>query len=99
MVSANGEAARVKVKPGAPVKLDTTTTPAPGGGTTRVQADFYDVATRTWVFRESWDVAPGTAVAFTPDGVGRWRVRATFRGTGSASPSRSDYVNIVVATL
>ena len=50
-------ASRTKVKPGAVVQIRTTTTPAPGSGTTRVQADFFDVATRTWVFRKSWDVA------------------------------------------
>ena len=35
----------------------------------------------------------------TSDTMGRWRVRATFHGTGTASPSRSDYANVVVATL
>ena len=96
---AAGGAARAKVKPGEAVRIETTTTATSGAGKTRVQADFYDVATRSWVFRSSWDVAAGSAIPFTPDGVGRWRVRATFRGTGTASPSRSDYANIVVATL
>ena len=91
-------AARAKLKPGAAIRIETATTPAPGAGTTRVQADFYDVATRSWVFRKSWTSLPARP-SFTPDGVGRWRVRATFRGTGTASPSRSDYANIVVATL
>jgi hypothetical protein len=97
-VTGNG-AAKVRVKPGASVSIKTTTTPGPGTGRTRVQADFYDVATRTWVFRRSWDVAPNSTIAFTPDCVGRWRVRATFHGTGSASPSRSEYATLIVATL
>jgi hypothetical protein len=98
VITGNG-AAKVKVKPGSPVQIKTATTPAPEAGATRVQADFYDVATRSWVFRKSWDVRPGTTIGFTPDSVGTWRVRATFHGTGGASPSRSEYATIVVATL
>jgi hypothetical protein len=97
-ITADG-ATRTTAKPGETVRIGTATTPSPGAGKTRVQADFYDVATRSWVFRKSWDVAAGSTIAFTPDGVGRWRVRATFRGTGSASPSRSGYAYVVVATL
>jgi hypothetical protein len=68
-------------------------------GTTRVQADFFDVATRTWVFRKSWVVAAGATIPFAPDAVGHWRVRATYHGSCSASPRRSEYANVVVATI
>ena len=98
VITADGKPT-AKVKPGAVVQLETTTTPVPGAGTTRVQADFFDVATREWVFRKSWDVPAGSTIPFAPDAVGRWRFRATFHGTQSASPSRSDYANVVVASL
>ena len=45
VITADGKST-AKVKPGAVVQIETTTTPAPGAGTTRVQADFFDVATR-----------------------------------------------------
>ena len=91
-------ASSVKVRPSVTVTLRTTTDPSPGPGVTRVQADFFDVATEAWVFRQLWDVAPGSAFSFTPDAVGRWRVRATFNGNRLASRSRSGYSTIVVAT-
>jgi hypothetical protein len=85
-----------RVKPGVAVSLLTTTSPSPGGGRTRVQADYFDIAARTWVFRKSWDSAPGSVISFVPDAVGEWRVRATFYGTQVASPSRSAYRRITV---
>ena len=58
---------------------------------------------------ETWDedgvrigrLADGCVVSlsFVPDAVGAWRVRATFHGTRSASPSRSDYARLTVGTL
>jgi hypothetical protein len=88
-----------RVKPGQTVTLRTTTTPVPKGGTTRLQADFYDIVTRAWVFRQTWAVAPGASVAFTPNAVGQWRVRATFSGSHESSPSRTEYRPIWVAPL
>ena len=58
-----------------------------------------DVATREWVFRKSWDVAPGGTIPFTPDGVGRWRVRANFSGTDDASPSGSGEAIVKVVSV
>lgn len=92
------EASFVKVRPDVPVELRTTTDPSPGPGVTRVQADFFDVATETWIFRQLWNVAPASTFSFTPDAVGRWRVRATFNGNRLASRSRSGYSTIVVST-
>ena len=94
-----GYGSSTRVRPGQPVPLRTTTSPAPGGGKTRVEADFFDVATRTWVFRRVWDVPPGTSVSFAPGAVGAWRFRATFYGSDTASPSRSGYARMEVATL
>jgi len=89
----------VRIKPGVTVSVQTLTEPDPGPGTTRVQADFFDVATGTWVFRQLWDVTPGSTISFTPSTVGRWRVRATFNGNRLASGSRSGYGTIIVATV
>jgi hypothetical protein len=84
---------------GSTVSLTTTTDPLPVGGKTRVEADFFDISSRSWVFRRYWDVAPGSTVAFTLDAVGEWRVRATFYGTQTSSPSRSDYRSITVSSV
>jgi len=86
----------VTVEPSKPVTLATKTIPAPTAGLTRLQADFYDTAHDSWVFRRLWDVQPNSAITFVPPAVGNWRVRATFLGSASASPSRSIYRTIVV---
>jgi hypothetical protein len=44
-------------------------------------------------------VAPNTLVTFTPQAVGRWRLRATFNGTDISAPSRSDYRELDVASV
>ena len=51
-----------KVKPGEAVSARTVTEPTPEAGLTRVQADFFDVTVRTWVFRKAWDVKPGSTI-------------------------------------
>jgi hypothetical protein len=98
-LTVNGASTTAHVKPGDSVSLRTTTDPRPGGGSTRVQADFFDIATRAWVFRHTWTVAPGSTISFTPTAVGRWRVRATYGGSHDSSPSRTDYRWIGVAPL
>ena len=95
-LTVNG-AAEAQVEPGVTVQVVTTTEPLPDGGTTRVQADYFDIVSRTWVFRQAWDVAAGTSIPFDPGEFGEWRLRATFYGTDLASPSRSDYASVVVA--
>jgi hypothetical protein len=85
------------IKPGEVASLKTTTAPAPEAGLTRVQADFFDVVARTWVFRTTWDVKPGATITFKPDAVGQWRLRASFNGSHDYSPSRTDYRTIAVA--
>ena len=92
-------ASSATVRPGEIVSLLTTTAPYPGSGVTEVQADFFDVATGTWQFRQLWEVEPGSAISFTPDAVGRWRVRATFKANDVASTSRTKYCAITVTTV
>jgi hypothetical protein len=87
------------VKPGEVVSLKTTTDPTPEAGLIRVQADYYDVVARAWVFRTTWDVKPGTTISFKPNAVGQWRLRASFNGSHQFSPSRTDYRTISVAPL
>ena len=94
-LTAGGEGS-VIVEPSKPVVLATKTIPAPTAGLTRLQADFYDTAHDNWIFRRLWDVQPNSAITFVPPAVGSWRVRATFQGSASASPSRSGYRTIVV---
>lgn len=89
----------VTIGPEDAVSLQTTTSPDPGPGVTEVQADFFDVATEKWVFRRLWEVDPGSAISFTPEAVGKWRVRATFQPNDVASYSRTGYVTILVATV
>jgi hypothetical protein len=89
----------VTIGPGESVYLQTSTVPYPGEAVTEVQADFFDVASGKWVFRNLWEVAPGSSMSFTPDAVGRWRVRATFYPNDVASMSRSTYCSITVSSV
>src|SRR5262249_12812198 len=95
-LTVNGESS-AKVRPGEAVSIRTLTAPTPEAGLTRVQADFFDVVVRTWVFRKAWDVKPGSTIPFVPGAVGQWRVRATYNGSHSFSPSRTEYRTISVA--
>ena len=97
-LTVNG-ASSARIKPSDVVSLRTTTDPTPEAGFTRVQADYFDVVGRTWVFRTSWDVRPGSTISFRPDAVGQWRLRASFNGSYNSSPSRTDYRTIAVAPL
>jgi hypothetical protein len=81
------------------IPLSPYTTPAPLGGITRIEGDYFDIARQRWIFRRSWDIAPNTTVTFTPQAVGHWRLRATFNGTDVSAPSRSDYRDLTVASV
>ena len=89
----------VTVPPDTEVALSSYTTPYPEGGITRIEGDYFDIARQRWVFRRAWDIAPNTSVTFTPQAVGRWRLRATFNGTDVSAPSRSDYRELDVASV
>jgi hypothetical protein len=90
-----GRARHVTIPVGQSVVLTTSTSPAPTGGQVAIRLD-YDDPLSGWVFRKLWEVAPQASVTFTPPSVGTWRVIASFRGTRSSNPSRSDYTTIVV---
>jgi len=51
------------------------------------------------VFRRSWDILPNSSVSFSPQAVGKRRLRATFNGTGLAAPSRSEYRELDVTSV
>jgi hypothetical protein len=87
------------VPPGSGVALSTSTAPYPEGGITRIEGDYFDIASQRWVFRRSWDIAPNTTVTFEPQAVGHWRLRATFNGTDVSAPSRSGYRELDVASV
>ena len=95
-LTADGKA-KVTVPVGRPVALQATTTPAPGGGTVRLVLEYQDPLAG-WVYRQSWNVAPGSSVTFAPPAVGAWRVRASFFGTRGASPSASQLSTINATT-
>jgi WD40-like Beta Propeller Repeat len=82
---------------GRSVVLHTATSPAPSGGTVRLDLEYQDPLAG-WVFRRSWTAAPGSSVTFAPSSVGAWRVRASFFGTRGSSPSRSQLVTVVATT-
>jgi TolB protein len=95
-LTADGKA-KVIVPVGRSVVLQTATAPAPSGGNVRLALEYQDPLAG-WVFRRSWDVAPGSSVTFAPPWVGAWRVRASFFGTRGSSPSQSQLVTVVATT-
>ena len=89
-----------KAGPGRSVRLEARTTPAPGGGLVKMQINRFDPL-EGWQFSRMIRVRVGSggvaAVHWTPPSVGRWQVRATYRGTRSSSPSRSNVARLLVA--
>lgn len=89
-----------KARPGQSVVLDARTSPTPGGGVVRVQINRFDPL-EGWQFYRRIRVRVGSggvaAVGWTPPSVGRWQVRATYRGTRKSSPSRSNVARLLVA--
>jgi hypothetical protein len=82
------------VEPGTAVSLRPVVTNASAGFVT-IQIDRFDPLTG-WQFNRLLRVRVGTAASWRPPAEGRWRFRATFRGTIDASPSRSGYVLLLV---
>ena len=89
-----------KARPGQSVVLGARTSPTPGGGVVRVQINRFDPL-EGWQFYRRIRVRVGSggvaAVGWTPPSVGRWEVRATYRGTRKSSPSRSNVARLLVA--
>ncbi len=91
------KASATEVPPGAAVTLTLATTPAPDAGVVKLQVDRFDPLAG-WVFSRMIEVRVGTgSITWVPPALGRWRARATFMGTVTFSPSRSDYVYLLVA--
>lgn len=82
------------VAPGQAVELRPGVTPA-SGGVAELQIDRFDPLTG-WHFHRLLRMPVGGAVSWVPPAEGRWRVRARFLGTRTASPSRSGYAHVLV---
>jgi hypothetical protein len=68
------------------------TSPTADGGTIELQIDRFDPLTG-WQFNRLVRLSGrGGTYSWTPPAAGRWRARASFRGTLGYSPSRSGYV-------
>jgi hypothetical protein len=81
---------------GQSVTFAATTTPSTATGTDKVEIDRFDPLTG-WHFVRLIDVrAPNGSLTWTPPTAGRWRARVDYRGSLTASPSRSGYVFVDV---
>ena len=82
------------VPPRSPVELRPVVSAATSGAVV-IQVDRFDPFTG-WHFNRLLRTTVGASVAWAPPAEGRWRLRATYRGTIDASPSRSGYVRLEV---
>jgi hypothetical protein len=82
------------VAPGTRVVLSAVVGKA-SAGTIAIQIDRFDPLTG-WQFNRILRVQVGRTVSWRPPAEGRWRLRASFRGTVDASPSRSGHVLLLV---
>jgi hypothetical protein len=64
-------------------------------GVVEIQIDRFDPLTG-WHFNRLLRTTVGGSVAWVPPAEGRWRLRASFKGTTEASPSRSGTVGLEV---
>lgn len=65
------------------------------GGPVEIQIDRFDPLTG-WHFNRLLRVQAGGSTSWAPPAEGRWRLRATYKGTMDASPSRSGYAHLLV---
>ncbi|HUQ21624.1 MAG TPA: hypothetical protein VM049_01275 [Gaiellaceae bacterium] len=86
--------AAATVAPGSPVTLRPEVANATGG-TVEIQVDRFDPLTG-WHFNRLLRVPAGSSATWAPPAEGRWRFRATYKGTIDASPSRSGYAQLLV---
>ena len=77
------------IAPGTSVVLRPVVAKA-SSGFVSIQVDRFDPLTG-WQFNRLLRVRVGGSASWQPPAEGRWRLRATFRGTVDASPSRSGY--------
>jgi hypothetical protein len=64
-------------------------------GVIEIQIDRFDPLDG-WQFSKLVRVPVGSSFTWTPPAEGKWRIRATYRGSETASPSRSGYVFVTV---
>ena len=82
------------VPPGSPILIRPEVANATGGAV-EIQVDRFDPLTG-WHFSRILRTSAGGGVSWAPPAEGRWRLRASYRGTVDASPSRSGYAYLVV---
>jgi len=82
------------VAPGVSITLRPEVTNASVGAVV-IQIDRFDPLTG-WHFNRLLRASVAGAATWSPPAEGRWRLRAAFRGTIEASPSRSAYVHLLV---
>jgi hypothetical protein len=87
-----------RVGPGRSIAIGVSVASSPAG-TVRLQIDRFDPLTG-WHFHKLYFLRLGasgrTGIAWRPPAVGRWRVRAYFSGTRTASPSVGRAATIIV---
>ena len=86
---------QAQASPGAAVHLTALVTPPSTGGRVELTVERFDPLTG-WHFHRLFQLRAGAAISWTPPALGRWRIRARFRGTMLASPSASSYAYLVV---
>jgi hypothetical protein len=93
-------ARRVTAAPGVAVAIAAAISPAPGGGRAEVTVERLDPLAG-WQFLRRLTPRVGAGgvarASWTPPSLGRYRVRAAFTGTRTASPSRSGATAVLVA--
>ena len=89
--------ASATVAPGSPVTLRPEVANA-SGGIVEIQIDRFDPLTG-WHFNRLLRVPAGGSTTWAPPAEGRWRLRATYKGTTESSPSRSGYAQLLVRRL
>ena len=89
--------AAATVSPGTTVVLQPLVEKA-RAGLVEIQVDRFDPLTG-WQFNRLLRVPVGGSVSWRPPAEGRWRLRASFRGTIDASPSSSGYAHLLVQRL
>ena len=82
------------ISEGAAITLHPVVTPAATGVIT-LQIDRFDPLTG-WQYTSLTRIQAGGSQTWTPPSAGTWRVRASYLGSSTASPSRSEYVTVTV---
>jgi hypothetical protein len=96
-VTANGSGAAAAAA-GLPVQVAVRVGPVPAGGTAVVDADAFDPVAG-WLFRRRLTAAVVGGVArmsWTPPTAGRWRLRGSYLGTPTDSPSGAGTARVTV---